>query len=130
MQQHEELGFGQVLSIEIAKIGDYKNMFGTKALTLVLVHFVSLMSFSLKFEKNQGYAYFTDVKVEVIVVFKCLHTASGFIVHTDLHLGFDTVLGFVWLSTVDVVLAISESEQDNDVEEQIQEIAHGVVDGN
>ncbi|CAD8191885.1 unnamed protein product [Paramecium pentaurelia] len=59
MQQHQELSFGQVLSIEIAKIGNYKNMFGTKALTLVLIHFISLMSFNLKFEKNQGYEYFT-----------------------------------------------------------------------
>ncbi|CAK70641.1 unnamed protein product (macronuclear) [Paramecium tetraurelia] len=78
-------------------------MFGTKALILVLVHFVSLMSFSLKFEQNQGYEYFTHY----------IRKTNKYIICTNLYLKSDTKHVFVWLSTADVVLETLELEQDN-----------------
>lgn len=46
------------MSIEIAKIANYKNMFNIEALIVILINFMSLMSFTIKSEKNSGYLYF------------------------------------------------------------------------
>ncbi|CAD8195012.1 unnamed protein product [Paramecium octaurelia] len=58
MKQKMHQSFGQTMSVEIAKIANYKNMFNIEALIVILINFMSLMSFTIESEKNSGYLYF------------------------------------------------------------------------